>query len=47
MVCRQGKMEEDVKPKDEEGVDGRGVCGWDRWVGGWCSGRLIDIRVGT
>ena len=27
-------MEEDVKPKDEDGVDGRGVCGWDRWVGG-------------
>ena len=29
-----GKMEEDVKPKDEDGVDGRGVSGWDRWVGG-------------
>ena len=27
-------MEEDVKPKDEDGVDGRGVCGWDGWVGG-------------
>jgi hypothetical protein len=27
-------MEEDVEPKDEDGVDGRGVCGWDRWVGG-------------
>jgi hypothetical protein len=21
-----GKMEEDVKPEDEDGVDGRGVC---------------------
>ncbi len=28
------KMEEDVEPKDEDGVDGRGVCGWDGWVGG-------------
>ena len=27
-------MEEDVEPKDEDGVDGRGVCGWDGWVGG-------------
>ena len=27
-------MEEDVKPKDEDGVDGRGVCGWDGSVGG-------------
>jgi hypothetical protein len=27
-------MEEDVKPEDEEGVDGRGVCGWDAWVCG-------------
>ena len=27
-------MEEDVKPKDEDGVDGRGVCGWDGWVCG-------------
>jgi cellobiose-specific phosphotransferase system component IIB len=26
-------MEEDVEPKDEDGVDGRGVCGWDGWVG--------------
>ncbi len=25
-------MEEDVKPEDEDGVDGRGVCGWDGWV---------------
>ena len=25
-------MEEDVKPKDEDGIDGRGVCGWDGWV---------------
>ncbi len=24
----------DVDPKDEDGVDGRGVCGWDGWVGG-------------
>ena len=28
------KMEEDVKPEDEDGVDGRGVSGWDGWVGG-------------
>jgi hypothetical protein len=27
-------MEEDVEPKDDDGVDGRGVCGWDGWVGG-------------
>jgi hypothetical protein len=27
-------MEEDAEPKDEDGVDGRGVCGWDGWVGG-------------
>jgi hypothetical protein len=33
-TCENGKMEEDVKPKDEDGVDGRGVCGWDGWVGG-------------
>jgi hypothetical protein len=26
-------MEEDVEPKDEDGVDGWGVCGWDGWVG--------------
>ena len=32
--CVNGKMEEDVKPKDEDGVDGRGFCGWDGWVGG-------------
>ena len=25
-------MEEDVKPKDEDGIDGRGVSGWDGWV---------------
>jgi hypothetical protein len=31
---KNGKMEEDVKPKDEHGVDGRGVCGWDGWVCG-------------
>ena len=24
----------DVEPRDEDGVDGRGVCGWDRWVCG-------------
>ena len=29
-----GKMEEDVKPEDEDGVDGRGVCGWDGRVCG-------------
>ncbi len=27
-------MEEDVKPEDEDGVDGRGVYGWDGWVCG-------------
>jgi hypothetical protein len=27
-------MEEDVKPKDQDGVDGWGVCGWDGWVCG-------------
>jgi hypothetical protein len=27
-------MEEDVKPEDEDGVDGRGVSGWDEWVCG-------------
>ncbi len=27
-------MEEDVEPKDEDRVDGRGFCGWDGWVGG-------------
>jgi hypothetical protein len=27
-------MEGDVKPKDEDEVDGRGVCGWDGWVCG-------------
>ncbi len=27
-------MEEDVERKDEDGVDGRGVCGWDGWVCG-------------
>ncbi len=27
-------MEEDVEPKDEDGVDGRRVCRWDGWVGG-------------
>ena len=27
-------MEEDVKPEDEDGVDGRGGCGWDERVCG-------------
>ena len=27
-------MEEDVKPEDEDGVDGRGVSGWDGRVCG-------------
>jgi hypothetical protein len=27
-------MEEYVEPRDEDGVDGRGVCRWDGWVGG-------------
>ncbi len=40
-------MEEDEKPKDEDGVDGRGVCGWDGWVWFGYGGHLIDIRVGT
>ena len=29
MSFKNGKMEEDVEPKDEDGVDGRRVCGWD------------------
>jgi hypothetical protein len=33
-VSKNRKMEEDVKPEDEDGVDGRGVCGWDVWVCG-------------
>ncbi len=41
-------MEEDVEPKDEDGVDGWGVCGWDGWVGFGCGGGcLTDFRVGT
>jgi hypothetical protein len=28
-----GKMEEDVKPEDEDGV-GRGICRWNAWVCG-------------
>ena len=31
---QNGKMEGDVKPEDEDGVDGRGVCGWDGRVCG-------------
>ena len=27
-------MEEDVEPKDEDGIDGRGVYGCDGWVCG-------------
>jgi hypothetical protein len=27
-------MEEDVEPKDEDGVGGRGVYGWDGWACG-------------
>ena len=27
-------MEEDVKPKDVDGVDGWGFYGWDGWVCG-------------
>ena len=27
-------MEEDVEPGDEDGVDGRGVSGWDGWMCG-------------
>ena len=27
-------MEEDVEPRDEDGVDGRGFCGWDGRVCG-------------
>jgi hypothetical protein len=33
-MSENGKMEEDVKPEDEDGVDGRGICGWDVWVCG-------------
>ncbi len=33
-VWKNGEMEEDVNPKDEDGVDGRGVGGWDGWVCG-------------
>jgi hypothetical protein len=29
-----GKMEKDVKSKDQDGVDGWGVSGWDGWVCG-------------
>ncbi len=36
-------MEEDVEPKDEDGVDGRGVCGWDEWMGG--SGAVGDSSI--
>ncbi len=34
MTTDNGKMEVDVKPEDEDGVDGRGICGWDAWVCG-------------
>ena len=27
-------IEEDVEPRDEDGVDGWGVCGWDERVCG-------------
>jgi hypothetical protein len=45
-------MEEDVEPKDEDGVDGRGVSGWDGWVGGLGAVGASSIvglvrRVGT
>ena len=30
----QGKIEEDVKPEDVDGFDGRGVFGWNTWVCG-------------
>jgi hypothetical protein len=30
---KNGKMEEDVEPKDEDGVDGRRVSRLDGWVG--------------
>ncbi len=42
-------MEEDVKPKDEDGVDGRGVCGWHGWVcglGAWATHRYSGWYVG-
>ena len=29
-----GKMEKDVEPRDEDGVDGQGFCGWDGRVCG-------------
>ena len=40
-----GKMEEDVKPKDEDGVDGRGVCGWDGWVCDFDTLNCEHVRV--
>ncbi len=33
-ISPNGKMEQDVKPKDEDGVDGRGGFGWDGWLCG-------------
>ncbi len=38
------KMEEDVEPKDEDGVDGRGVSGWDGWV---CGFGVVDNSTVT
>jgi hypothetical protein len=48
-------MVEDVEPKDEDGVDGRGVCGWDGWVGGlgvgfgftWCGNDSVRRGSGV
>ena len=37
-------MEEDVKPEDEHGVDGRGVSGWDGWV---CGFGVVDNSTVT
>ena len=34
LVSFANQKQEDVEHKDEDGVDGRGVCGWDGWVCG-------------
>jgi hypothetical protein len=37
-------MEGDVEPKDEDGVDGRGVSGWE---GGVCGFGVVDNSTVT
>jgi hypothetical protein len=44
---RNCKMEEDVKPEDEDGVDGRGVCGWDGLVCGFGASLAFELVRGT